>query len=100
MGMSTHVVGIRPADERFKKMLAAYEACVAAGIEPPKSVQEFFNDERPDPSGVIVDLGSYYNNNGNHASVQIWREDNRDGFEIELDKLPDGIKIVRFYNSW
>lgn len=98
MGMSTSVVGIRPADEHFKKMLAAYEACVAAGTEPPETVRAFFNDETPDPKGVVLRLGGMYS--GNDPSVTVYHDDSSEGLEIDLSKLPKDIKIIRFINSW
>jgi len=91
MSMSTHVIGFRPADEEWQKMRAAWEACKSAGVEPPREVDRFFNGEPPDPAGVEVPLGD---------AVTAYRADMQEGFEVHLDKLPPGLKVIRFYNSW
>lgn len=93
MGMSTHVVGFKPPDDKFKKMKAAWDACRAAGIEPPEEVYDFFGGESPDANGVVVEIEK-------HACCSKWSEDMQDGYEIDVSKLPKDVKIVRFYNSW
>lgn len=93
MGMSTHVVGIRPPDEKWKKMKAAWDACVAAGVAVPPDVERFFNGERPDDAGVLVDLS-------NHSAYKGWRKGESEGVEIDLMQLPVGITRLRFYNSF
>lgn len=92
MGMSTHVVGIIPPDDVWKKMKAAYDSCVAAGVSIPGEVDQFFNGETPDPAGVVVELGA--------PCVEKWSDDSRSGFEVDVTKLPPHVRIVRFYNSW
>lgn len=46
MGMSVFVYGVRKVDEseKFKRMLAVWNACRAAGIAAPNEVDEFFGD--------------------------------------------------------
>lgn len=56
MSMSTHVVGIVPPDDDWKKMKQVYDACVAANIDVPDNVWDFFNNEEPDDAGVLIDL--------------------------------------------
>lgn len=89
MGMSTHVVGFRPPDEKWKKMKAVWDACKVAKTEIPESVVDFFNGETPDPAGVEVEI-----------KAKDWSMDSASGYEIDLDKLPKDIKTIRFYNSW
>lgn len=91
MGMSTYVVGIRPPGDKWKQMKAIYDACSVAGISLPEAVEEFFNFERPDDKGVIVEL--------KECSQEYYHE-NEKGFEVDLSKLPKDIDIIRFYNSW
>lgn len=93
MGMSTHVVAIRPADATWQRMKAAWDACVKAGVPIPEAVFEFFDGETPDTSGVVIDI-EYT------PAVRKWQSDMKAGFEVLLDELPDGVKIVRFYNSY
>lgn len=95
MGMSTHVVGIRPPDDDFKKHKAVYDACEAAGVSVPKETHDFFNlDEvnEPDEAGVIVNLPK--------GAESEYDSDMRQGIEVDLEKLPAGVKRLRFYNSW
>lgn len=92
MGMSTHVVGFRPPDDAWQRMKQAHDSCKAAGVEPPHGVQEFFNYKEPDSAGVEVDI---------QQAVTTWNErDMSDGFEVDITKLPPGVKIVRFVNSY
>lgn len=95
MGMSTHVVGIKPPDAKWKKMKAVWDACKSAGISVPDEVCEFFGNETPDPKGVVVELEkqgcvSKYNDADRTAA----------GFEVDVTKLPADVKIIRFSNSW
>lgn len=93
MSMSTHVIGIKPPDTKWRKMKAIYDACVEAEIDPPDEVQKFFVWEKPDPKGVIADIK-------NHECCSLYKDNISEGFEIDLKKLPKDITIIRFYNSW
>lgn len=94
MGMSTNVVGIRPPDDDFKKHKAVYEACKTAGVSIPKETHVFFNldESEPDEAGVIVEIPE-------DAQFE-WGNDFASGIEVDLKKLPAGVKRLRFYNSW
>lgn len=93
MGQSLNVVGVRKADEHWKKLKAVYDACVVAHIDPPDEVERFFNWRRPrdDEEEQEVDI---------RFSVKQWQGDNATGYEIDLEKIPVGIRILRVYNSW
>ena len=93
MSMSSHVVGFKPPDDKWKKMKKAYDACIEAGINVPENVEEFFNYEEPDDAGVEVELEE-------HACCKEYNADMRQGFEIDVSKLPKDVKIIRFYNSY
>ena len=92
MGMNTHVVGIKPPNEKWKKMKEVWDACESAEIEPPKEVYDFFEGEGPDEKGVRVNL--------NKQCCSKFKADCQEGLEIDLTKISSDIKIVRFYNSW
>lgn len=47
MSMSTHVVGFRPADEKWEQMKTIWLACTKAGIGAPEEVLDFFKHEDP-----------------------------------------------------
>lgn len=92
MGMSTHVVGFRPADDTWNKMKEAWIACENAGVDIPKEIYNFFEGINPeDRPGAEVNLGK---------SVREWRDDYRQGYEVDLTKIPKDVKILRFYNSF
>lgn len=89
MGMSTHIKGFVPPDERWQKMKAVLDACVAAGVEVPGDVDEFFGGEEPDPQGQEVDIPH-----------RVWEDEHRQGIEISTEDIPERVKVIRFYNSW
>ncbi len=97
MSMSTSVVGFHPPDEKWKKMKAVWDACMAAGTTVPPEVSMFFNGERPDDEGVKTELTSY---NKPHPSCTPYTGPAKQGYEIDLSKLPPNITKIRFYNSW
>ncbi len=89
MSMSTHVIGFRPPNGKWKDLKKVWDACHSAGINPPKEVQEFFNYCVPDENGVEVKIPH-----------KAYNAEMQDGFEIEVDKIPKDVKIIRFYNSY
>lgn len=92
MGMSTHVVGYVPRDEKWNKYEKIYRACDEAGIDIPDEVLDYFDDEPPyDKPGKEVDIDS---------AVADFNDEYRSGYSIDLSKLPDNVTILRFYNSW
>ena len=93
MSMSTHVVGFRPADAKWKAMKAIWDACNEADVAVPAEVDRFFNGESPgDKPGAEVKIEGT-------AAIE-WRDDYRQGFELDVTKLPKDVHIVRFYNSY
>lgn len=94
MGMSTSVVGIKPPDAQFKKMLKAYKACEEAGIGIPSNISDYFNNEEPNELGVEVDESDL------GEAIKKYGGDGQSGYDVHLDKLPKDVKIIRFFNSW
>jgi len=93
MSMSMHVVGYMPADEQWIKMKSAWDACSAAGINPPDEVLDFFDESYPyDAPGKEVDLEG--------ISAKKWSNECSSGYEIDVELLPKNIRIMRFYCSW
>lgn len=99
MGMSTFVVGIKPPDDHWRRMKAAWDACEEAGIEPPQSILDFFEGEKPDPAGVTIDL-LHFERLEPHSSVKEWSDDYGKGYEVHVKDLPPDVTILRFYNAW
>jgi hypothetical protein len=97
MGMNTYVKGFRPPNDKWKAMKAIYDACESGGIAVPDEVDDFFNGEPPDKAGVEVDLEVKKLGLG---CVRPYRDDSREGIEVDVTKLPKGVTILRFVNSW
>lgn len=91
MSMSTHAVGLRPPDDEWRKMKAAWDACKDIGVKPPVEVQEFFEYDEPDDKGVEIDIT---------AAVSRYTGESVEGYEIDVTKLPKDVKLVRVYNSY
>lgn len=91
--MSMHVIGFKPADEKWKKMKDAYDSCIQADVEIPESVEDFFEDGEPDNAGVKVKIKG-------HPCYKEWTADATDGFDIDITKLPADVKIIRVSNSY
>lgn len=89
MSMSLHVIGFAPPDEHWRRMKQIWDSCVAAKVTPPEEVMKFFGYEEPDDAGVQVEL-----------KPDEFKDDSREGFEIELAKIPKHVKTLRFYASW
>ena len=94
MSMSTYVYGLKPPDEKWKSMKAIYDSCLAAGVDAPKEVEEFFEYDCPDEKGVRAGISHV------HKCCSDYANDGEQGYEIDVSLLPKDIKIIRFVNSW
>jgi hypothetical protein len=93
MGMSTYLIGYKPADEKWYQMKAVWDACESAGIEVPDDVIDFFDDVYPgDAPGMEVKLKS--------PAVEEWCDNYREGIQVDLSLLPPDVKYLRFINSY
>lgn len=89
MSMSTHVVLLRsPKNETYQKNLKVFNACRDANISLPKEIEEYFPDEDPESPLEIK------------YKPREWANEYAQGYEIDIDSLPEGVKTIRFYNSW
>jgi hypothetical protein len=89
--MSTHVVGFMPPDEDYTRKAKAWHACKDAGVALPPELERLFEHGPPDPNGKVVPLG---------LAACEWSNSYGTGFEVDVTKLPKGVRIIRFYNSW
>lgn len=96
MSMSTHVIGIKPPNEKWKAMKKIFDACSQASVAIPQEVQDFFEGISPDPAGVVVQE-DFLESIG---AVTEYEGEEESGLEVHLDKLPKDIKVLRFTNSW
>lgn len=89
MSTDYSVVGIKPPDEKWKKMKAVWDACTAAKISVPDDVERFFNYETPDKDGVKINLTL-------HPAVEDIKGAGMWGYAVHICDLPADIKIVKF----
>jgi len=76
-------------------MYEVYRACYAAGIKAPSEVIQFFDCKdfaSIDTEGIEVPLTK--------ECYKEWSDNGRSGFELDINKLPKDVTVVRFYNSW
>lgn len=92
MSMSTYVVGFnKPDDGNFQKYKAVWDACNKAGVDIPEDVCNYFGGDEPDDSGMQVDISD---------AVTEYSENMVEGYEVDITKLPKGVSVIRFFNSY
>lgn len=101
MSATYYVTGLRDRSSAdHQKRAAVLQACREAGVELPKELEEYFKVKgrylkyvSPDDA-VAVDLQET-------GSAKKWHDpDKGNGFEVDLSKLPPGVKTIRFYIQW
>ena len=97
MSMSTRVYGVRELEGKFAKMLAAKQACDAAELGYPAALNDYFIGEVGESAEYLTKRMSSVNIN---VAVTETTSDGVDGFEVDLSKLPEGVKAIRFENSY
>lgn len=91
MGVSTFIEGVIPADEEWHKHLDVWDACKSAGVTPPDELYDYFGLEHehqePSRSGRVVEVpcGGFFDS-----------DRDADVFEVSIDRIPEGVKIIRF----
>lgn len=96
MSMSTHVIAFKPPDEKWQRMKAIYDACTAAGINVPDEVNRYFDHMPPDPAGVEISERVLRD----AGAVTDYSADMREGFDVDVTKLPRDVTVIRFYDSY
>jgi len=87
MGMSTHVIGVKAPDEKFRMMEKVYQLCLELDIDMPAEVSDFFEGDEPNEMGV---------------EVEIPFEESEDGciYTVNVKKIPKDVTHIQFKNSW
>lgn len=92
MGMSTYVVGFRPADKKWEEMLAIWNMCKKAKVAIPDEVVDFFDDCDPNGKpGLEIEI---------EGALEEYTSDYQNGFTLDVTKLPKDVRYVRFINSY
>lgn len=91
MGVSYDVIGIKPVDEFSEKMRTIYENCKELGVKVPNDVIRYFNQcgDLPTDEGFKVDIPSEY-----------WVGEYEEGYQINVEDIPEGVKIIKFRMSY
>lgn len=81
MGVSTHIVGFKPMDDKCAK--------------ESKVLDDIFGEfGRPDyPDLMEVNLEK-------HPAVSVHEYADENGFDVDLTKLPKDVTVLRFFNSY
>ncbi|MEE9367015.1 MAG: hypothetical protein V3W44_10035 [Dehalococcoidales bacterium] len=90
MSMSTYIKGFKLLDRQWVAMKHVWESCIRADVDIPYKVLEFFDHVPPSEAGAECDV-PYTTSN---------REASRTIYEVDIGQIPEGVKIIRFYNSW
>jgi len=100
MSSTAFVLGVVPADKRYKEMLDIQTMCLSAGVTIPKEVSDFFGGApRPSETGHNVPLGILGSDNVDHVCASHYSDALASGIEIDVGKLPGNIKFIRFLRS-
>lgn len=105
MGMSTHLVLLRDPDNKEHRVnVAAVKALKAAGIyELPNKLAEYFDvDEvsEVDDKGCLELESCFVTSNNMPIGVYKLEKNHREGFEIHIKDLPEGVDIIKVYNAY
>ena len=97
MGMSTRVKGIRDLDGKFANMIQVKEACDAAGIDYPQAVKEYFDGyESEDVDYLTTEMEEV----DIRDNVQEYTPESSNVWVVSLENLPEGVKAIKFENSY
>jgi hypothetical protein len=99
MGASSHVKLLRDEnDPHHQRMAGAIEALRDAGIDDlPQELKDYFG---------IYEVGEYREGEtglevkGPDGCVTAYNAEMEEGFDIHVDKLPQGVKKIRAYTSY
>jgi hypothetical protein len=98
MGMSTHITAFIPdTDPEYQRHKKVLLACKEAKVSLPAETAKYFGIYQPDlclleeKLQVKLIKGTHY---------EEYNAEMEQGFEVDLDKLPQGVTKIRFYNSF
>lgn len=87
--MNLYVEGIRPPDEKWKRMKKVLDTCRDNDVSVPDEVWDFFGHDEPCPDGV--DVGILHSR---------FKEEMIDCIEVKVEDIPPDVKILRFRVNW
>ncbi len=75
------------SNPEHQKKVAALDACLEAGVEPPVAIMEYF-EGYDEMNPLLIPF-----------KPRRIDDENMDGFEIDIDEIPEETKTIRFYRS-
>jgi hypothetical protein len=103
------VSAVRPGDDKWEKMVKAFEACWEADTDFPKSLVKYFKDygidieggDKPDPTGVEMQILHHNAIGGARGYAELRpKKDGEVSALIEVSKLPEGTKFLKITGRW
>jgi len=92
--MSSHLKAFIPDnDPTYQKHLRILTMCKKENVSLPKETADYFGtcDEPEEKLQFILKRDDHYTK---------WQDEMREGFEVDLTKLPKEVTKIRFYNSY
>lgn len=100
----TTIYGLKTPDKNFDKMFAIKIACDDAEVEYPKQLLEYFGFSEDnkhhltdEPEDELILRVGYVNID---SSITKEEDESHHNWQIDLSKLPETVKFVRFENSY
>jgi hypothetical protein len=88
--MSTYIMLLRDRnDPEHQKKAAVLDACLEAGVDIPKAIEEYFDGSDDPDTGLIIPF-----------SAREYKGEYEEGLEVDISELPEGVKTIRFVNSY
>ncbi len=104
MSMSTFIRGVRDLDGKFASMLAVKLACEEAGVEYPQEVQNYFCGQTLEPEDYFLEPENYLRREMEFVDISaaVRKDAGKavEGWIVDLSKLPEEVKAIRFENCW
>ena len=96
MDMSSYVVGVRDLDGKFKKMMRVKRACEDAGVGYPQDLCDYLPYEPEESESLFTEEMESIDLDG---IIKEGGDGHRQWLELDVDKIPDEAKKIRFYHS-
>lgn len=98
----TDIYGLKYLDENFDKMFAIKVACDEAEMEYPKPLWEYFGYSEEDKHHLtdddeLISKVGYVNID---SAIIEEKSDYQHEWQIDLSKLPETVKFIRFENTY
>ena len=90
MGMSTYIKLLKDGNSPdHQAKVAVLSTCLSAGVTIPEEISDYFDGGQDEDFPLEISF-----------KARRWEQYDSEGYEIDINDLPDGVKTIRFYNSW